>query len=158
MHRAIRLSNQSYRPIRTTLRRASGRAGTMAPRRFAPLDPAKRKEGDERPVLKGVVFDVDGTLCEFMPLGSVGSYKTSLRPWIHPITCIPFRLSPNPIHHEPTSISHNPPFLRRATLTNPRPPPELHVRRNALRPLHQQTHRHPRPHLLPPTPGARRSP
>ncbi|KAH7136153.1 HAD-like domain-containing protein [Dendryphion nanum] len=33
------------------------------PRRFAPLDPGKRVEGDERPVLKGVVFDVDGTLC-----------------------------------------------------------------------------------------------
>ncbi|KAF2022388.1 HAD-like protein [Aaosphaeria arxii CBS 175.79] len=33
------------------------------PRRFAPLDPAKRREGDERPTLKGIVFDVDGTLC-----------------------------------------------------------------------------------------------
>jgi hypothetical protein len=36
------------------------------PRRFAPLDPVKRKEGDKRPPLKGIVFDVDGTLCEFM--------------------------------------------------------------------------------------------
>ncbi|KAF2194925.1 HAD-like protein [Zopfia rhizophila CBS 207.26] len=36
----------------------------IRPRRFAPLDPARRKEGDERPVLKGIVFDVDGTLCE----------------------------------------------------------------------------------------------
>lgn len=35
----------------------------MRPRRFAPLDPAKRVDGDERPVLKGIVFDVDGTLC-----------------------------------------------------------------------------------------------
>ncbi|KAF2477051.1 HAD-like protein [Lindgomyces ingoldianus] len=34
------------------------------PRRFAPLDPMQRMEGDERPVLKGIVFDVDGTLCE----------------------------------------------------------------------------------------------
>lgn len=35
------------------------------PRRFAPLDPSKRKDGDDRPVLKGVVFDVDGTLCMY---------------------------------------------------------------------------------------------
>ncbi|KAF1958211.1 HAD-like protein [Byssothecium circinans] len=34
------------------------------PRRFAPLDPTRRKEGDERPTLKGIVFDVDGTLCQ----------------------------------------------------------------------------------------------
>lgn len=38
------------------------------PRRFAPLDPAKRKEGDDRPVLKGIVFDVDGTLCMYFLL------------------------------------------------------------------------------------------
>jgi hypothetical protein len=37
----------------------------IRPRRFAPLDPAKQKEGDKRPVLRGIVFDVDGTLCEF---------------------------------------------------------------------------------------------
>ncbi|KAF2745279.1 HAD-like protein [Sporormia fimetaria CBS 119925] len=36
----------------------------IRPRRFAPLNPARRKEGDERPKLKGIVFDVDGTLCE----------------------------------------------------------------------------------------------
>ncbi|KAF2260500.1 HAD-like protein [Lojkania enalia] len=36
----------------------------IRPRRFAPLDPAKQIEGDKRPVLKGIVFDVDGTLCE----------------------------------------------------------------------------------------------
>lgn len=35
----------------------------IRPRRFAPLDPAKKKDGDARPVLKGIVFDVDGTLC-----------------------------------------------------------------------------------------------
>ncbi|KAF2030684.1 HAD-like protein [Setomelanomma holmii] len=35
----------------------------VRPRRFAPLDPAQRKAGDERPSLKGIVFDVDGTLC-----------------------------------------------------------------------------------------------
>lgn len=35
----------------------------MRPRRFAPLDPKKKSEGDKRPVLKGIVFDVDGTLC-----------------------------------------------------------------------------------------------
>lgn len=33
------------------------------PPRFAPLDPAKQKAGDDRPQLKGIVFDVDGTLC-----------------------------------------------------------------------------------------------
>ncbi|KAL9121024.1 MAG: hypothetical protein Q9187_002424 [Circinaria calcarea] len=33
------------------------------PRRFAPLNPAKSKDSPE-PKLKGVVFDVDGTLCE----------------------------------------------------------------------------------------------
>ncbi|KAF2729829.1 HAD-like protein [Polyplosphaeria fusca] len=36
----------------------------IRPRRFAPLCPEKAVEGDERPVLKGIVFDVDGTLCE----------------------------------------------------------------------------------------------
>lgn len=38
----------------------------IRPRRFAPLDPAKKKDrgGDERPVLRGIVFDVDGTLCK----------------------------------------------------------------------------------------------
>ncbi|KAF2275513.1 HAD-like protein [Westerdykella ornata] len=36
----------------------------LRPRRFAPLDPEKRIEGDGRPELKGIVFDVDGTLCE----------------------------------------------------------------------------------------------
>lgn len=36
----------------------------VRPRRFAPLDPARRKPQDDRPILKGIVFDVDGTLCE----------------------------------------------------------------------------------------------
>ncbi|ORY14938.1 HAD-like domain-containing protein [Clohesyomyces aquaticus] len=36
----------------------------LRPRRFQPLDPSKRREGDERLLLKGIVFDVDGTLCE----------------------------------------------------------------------------------------------
>ncbi|KAF2114322.1 HAD-like domain-containing protein, partial [Lophiotrema nucula] len=36
----------------------------IRPRRFAPLDPKLKKDGDERPALKGIVFDVDGTLCE----------------------------------------------------------------------------------------------
>ena len=36
----------------------------VRPRRFAPLDEAKQVENDERPVLKGIVFDVDGTLCK----------------------------------------------------------------------------------------------
>jgi phosphoglycolate phosphatase-like HAD superfamily hydrolase len=40
----------------------------VRPRRFAPLDPAKRKEGDQRPLLKGIVFDVDGTLCKLLKL------------------------------------------------------------------------------------------
>lgn len=38
-------------------------ADSVRPRRFAPLDPTKRKAGDDRPDLKGIVFDVDGTLC-----------------------------------------------------------------------------------------------
>ncbi|KAF2686054.1 HAD-like protein [Lentithecium fluviatile CBS 122367] len=33
------------------------------PRRFAPLDPKKKVKGDTRPALRGIVFDVDGTLC-----------------------------------------------------------------------------------------------
>jgi hypothetical protein len=87
----------------------------MAPRRFAPLDPAKRKEGDERPVLKGVVFDVDGTLCEFIVTQFCGLIHDRLfATWdlgMHQITCISIGLSPNPIHHKPTSIPHNPPFI-----------------------------------------------
>ncbi|KAI4665955.1 uncharacterized protein J4E78_003420 [Alternaria triticimaculans] len=47
--RATRSVNSMSQPVR--------------PRRFAPLDPAKKKEGDTRPLLKGIVFDVDGTLC-----------------------------------------------------------------------------------------------
>lgn len=38
-------------------------APPVRPRRFAPLNPEKKSEGDKRPVLKGIVFDVDGTLC-----------------------------------------------------------------------------------------------
>jgi HAD superfamily hydrolase (TIGR01549 family) len=45
----------------------SSMAQSVRPRRFAPLDPAKQKEGDRRPELKGIVFDVDGTLCEHNP-------------------------------------------------------------------------------------------
>jgi hypothetical protein len=40
-------------------------ARAMRPRRFAPLNPEKKVNGDNRPVLKGIVFDVDGTLCEY---------------------------------------------------------------------------------------------
>jgi hypothetical protein len=48
----------------------------IRPRRFAPLDPAKQKEGDERAVLKGIVFDVDGTLCEFpFPCVKFGAFE-----------------------------------------------------------------------------------
>lgn len=43
-------------------------AHPVRPRRFAPLDPAKKKDGDDRPTLKGIVFDVDGTLCKIEPL------------------------------------------------------------------------------------------
>ena len=32
------------------------------PKRFAPLDPERRGGGEDLPRLKGVVFDVDGTL------------------------------------------------------------------------------------------------
>ncbi|OAL52948.1 HAD-like protein [Pyrenochaeta sp. DS3sAY3a] len=35
----------------------------VRPRRFAPLNPAKKTASDDRPLLKGIVFDVDGTLC-----------------------------------------------------------------------------------------------
>ncbi len=40
------------------------------PRKFAPLKPDAAGAGDEArmPRLKGVVFDVDGTLCEFLGL------------------------------------------------------------------------------------------
>ena len=38
-------------------------ASPVRPRRFAALNPEKKSEGDTRPVLKGIVFDVDGTLC-----------------------------------------------------------------------------------------------
>ncbi|EOA90174.1 uncharacterized protein SETTUDRAFT_167115 [Exserohilum turcica Et28A] len=38
-------------------------AQPVRPRRFAPLDPAKRKAVEDRPPLRGIVFDVDGTLC-----------------------------------------------------------------------------------------------
>jgi len=35
------------------------------PRRFAPLNPdAVKKHGEDLPKLKGIVFDVDGTLCK----------------------------------------------------------------------------------------------
>ncbi|KAF2635774.1 HAD-like protein [Massarina eburnea CBS 473.64] len=42
---------------------ATEQENPLRPRRFAPLDPKKHVEGDTRPVLKGIVFDVDGTLC-----------------------------------------------------------------------------------------------
>lgn len=35
----------------------------VRPRRFAPLNQEKKREEDTRPILKGIVFDVDGTLC-----------------------------------------------------------------------------------------------
>ncbi|KAF1924555.1 HAD-like protein [Didymella exigua CBS 183.55] len=38
-------------------------APPVRPRRFAPLNLEKKSEGDKRPTLKGIVFDVDGTLC-----------------------------------------------------------------------------------------------
>jgi hypothetical protein len=36
------------------------------PRRFAPLDP-NAKQGQEHPRLRGIVFDVDGTLWYVIP-------------------------------------------------------------------------------------------
>lgn len=61
----------------TTAAAAAQSQSHRRPRRFAPLDPEKRVEGDERPVLKGIVFDVDGTLCEcslsvFLHVGAGG--------------------------------------------------------------------------------------
>lgn len=45
------------------------------PRRFAPLNPEKQIEGEDLgPRLKGIVFDVDGTLCECL-LSSFYSVK-----------------------------------------------------------------------------------
>ncbi|KAJ4374519.1 hypothetical protein N0V86_007388 [Didymella sp. IMI 355093] len=38
-------------------------APPVRPRRFAPLNPEKKSTEDKRPALKGIVFDVDGTLC-----------------------------------------------------------------------------------------------
>jgi hypothetical protein len=52
---------------RICLRSVNTMTQPVRPRRFAPLDPAKKKEGDDRPVLKGIVFDVDGTLCTSTP-------------------------------------------------------------------------------------------
>lgn len=53
------------------------------PRRFAPLDPAKRTEGDKRPLLKGIVFDVDGTLCGFLLDISGLLSPVSMKYWRH---------------------------------------------------------------------------
>ncbi|KAF9691066.1 hypothetical protein EKO04_011076 [Ascochyta lentis] len=44
-------------------RRTLASMAPLRPRKFAPLNPEKKKEGDSRPTLKGIVFDVDGTLC-----------------------------------------------------------------------------------------------
>lgn len=40
------------------------RENSNKPRRFAPLDPQKKKTEDAAPQLQGIVFDVDGTLCK----------------------------------------------------------------------------------------------
>lgn len=47
----------------TAVRRQMSMAARKAPRRFAPLGP-DRKSDVEAPVLKGVIFDMDGTLCK----------------------------------------------------------------------------------------------
>ncbi|KAH6633536.1 HAD-like domain-containing protein [Boeremia exigua] len=44
-------------------RRLATMTPPIRPRKFAPLKPEKKTEGDPRPTLKGIVFDVDGTLC-----------------------------------------------------------------------------------------------
>ena len=54
----------SIRIYSPATRLVSSMSQPVRPRRFAPLDPAKRMDGDERPLLKGIVFDVDGTLCK----------------------------------------------------------------------------------------------
>lgn len=46
-----------YQPIRRLFTAMTARSA----RRFAPLNPEKGKDSDA-PVLKGIVFDVDGTL------------------------------------------------------------------------------------------------
>jgi hypothetical protein len=46
----------------------------VRPRRFAPLSPKQKKDGDKRPILKGIVFDVDGTLCEWL-IAAPGTYS-----------------------------------------------------------------------------------
>jgi HAD superfamily hydrolase (TIGR01549 family) len=50
--------------LSTPVRGLSAMARPVRPRRFAPLDPAKQTKDEKRPKLKGIVFDVDGTLCK----------------------------------------------------------------------------------------------
>ena len=45
----------------TYVRTVMNTMGRRAPRRFAPLDPEKQNQHGA-PLLKGIVFDVDGTL------------------------------------------------------------------------------------------------
>lgn len=65
MNKAIPLPSLLYRPLKLShphslLARAMSQA-RRAPKRFAPLDP-KRSNESGAPPLKGIVFDVDGTL------------------------------------------------------------------------------------------------
>ncbi|KAF2703287.1 HAD-like protein [Pleomassaria siparia CBS 279.74] len=76
LHRPLRLCTSLLQVQKPSYRLVGGGrtfrarfASTMVgsprrPRRFAPLDPARKTDGDERSILKGIVFDVDGTLCE----------------------------------------------------------------------------------------------
>lgn len=55
-------SNNSFVHFPATMTEESN---SNRPRRFAPLNPEKQIEGEDLgPRLKGIVFDVDGTLCE----------------------------------------------------------------------------------------------
>jgi hypothetical protein len=60
-------STNTSRFFLSAVRSTSSMSQPVRPRRFAPLDPTKRRDGDDRPVLKGIVFDVDGTLCKAHP-------------------------------------------------------------------------------------------
>lgn len=64
---------------------ASSMAQHARPRRFAPLDPTRQKTGDDAPLLKGIVFDVDGTLCKCrLP---TGRHRINRKQACHKITC-----------------------------------------------------------------------
>ena len=61
-HLRFSLTNRSL-SHQVTIKAFATMGSLVRPRKFAPLNPEKKQAGDKRPVLKGIVFDVDGTLC-----------------------------------------------------------------------------------------------